>query len=337
MILILSDADDVHADKIEAALELIGRESIRLDVSQFPSMTSWSLRLGEGGSAELHTLRLATRDIDLRNVCAVWNRRLRSPAAPEGLTGVDTEFVRRESNGFLSGIWELLRDKIWVNPMDRARKAEGKAFQLAAAGAVGLRVPRTYMGNDPAEAARFCASIDGRLLYKPFTQFDRSRYQGGDDRGVYANIISASEVSDRSSDFRLAPCILQEYVEKACEVRATVVADACFAAEIHSQSSERSRIDWRRYDFKNTAYLPHLLPSEVEDKLLRLMETLGLLYGAIDLIVTPEGEYIFLEVNQAGQWYWIEELTGLRITERLAWLLAGLGTAEGRLARSVAT
>ena len=30
-------------------------------------------------------------------------------------------------------------------------------------------------------------------------------------------------------------------------------------------------------------------------------KNLGLLYGAIDMILTPSGEYVFLEVNESGQ------------------------------------
>jgi hypothetical protein len=34
-------------------------------------------------------------------------------------------------------------------------------------------------------------------------------------------------------------------------------------------------------------------------------ELLGLAFGCIDLIVTPEGEHIFLEVNEMGQFLWV--------------------------------
>ena len=30
------------------------------------------------------------------------------------------------------------------------------------------------------------------------------------------------------------------------------------------------------------------------------------MFGCIDFIVTPEGEYVFLEVNQMGQFLWVE-------------------------------
>ena len=109
--------------------------------------------------------------------------------------------------------------------------------------------------------------------------------------------------------------MFQEYVPKRIEIRATVIEREIFCAEIHSQQSERSRVDWRRYDFDNTPYFPHALPDHVRSKILQFMRRLGLLFGCIDMILTPEGEYVFLEVNQAGQWYWVELLTGLPITE----------------------
>ena len=37
-----------------------------------------------------------------------------------------------------------------------------------------------------------------------------------------------------------------------------------------------------------------------------LLRRLGLVFGCIDFIVTPEGEYVFLEVNQMGQFLWVE-------------------------------
>ena len=36
------------------------------------------------------------------------------------------------------------------------------------------------------------------------------------------------------------------------------------------------------------------------------MASLGLKFGCFDFIVTPDGEYVFLEVNEAGQFLWIE-------------------------------
>lgn len=68
-------------------------------------------------------------------------------------------------------------------------------------------------------------------------------------------------------------------------------------------------------------YLPHKLPKKIEDLCLRLVSELGLVYGAIDLILTPSDEYVFLEINPNGQWYWVEQLTKLPMLATLVDLL----------------
>ena len=47
-------------------------------------------------------------------------------------------------------------------------------------------------------------------------------------------------------------------------------------------------------------------------------DQLGLNYGAIDLIVTPEGEHIFLEINAGGQYEWLESETKLPFSAIIA-------------------
>ena len=41
----------------------------------------------------------------------------------------------------------------------------------------------------------------------------------------------------------------------------------------------------------------------------------GLFYGAIDLIRTVDGTYVFLEMNPFGQWAWVQDLCGLPLAE----------------------
>ncbi|WKC46934.1 hypothetical protein [Pseudomonas veronii] len=72
----------------------------------------------------------------------------------------------------------------------------------------------------------------------------------------------------------------------------------------------------------------HVLPARVQELIMLLMRELGLVFGCFDLILTPEGEYIFLEVNPNGQWLWIESLTGMKITSAIAALLARSATAN---------
>jgi glutathione synthase/RimK-type ligase-like ATP-grasp enzyme len=104
----------------------------------------------------------------------------------------------------------------------------------------------------------------------------------------------------------------------------TIVGNKIFSCEIDSQASKESRHDWRRSS--KIFSVPHKiinLPFSLEKKCIRLVEELGLLFGAIDIIKTPEDQYIFLEVNPNGQWLWIEQLTGAKISTAIADLLSG--------------
>ena len=55
-------------------------------------------------------------------------------------------------------------------------------------------------------------------------------------------------------------------------------------------------------------------PDDIRNRVALMIEELGLEYGALDFIVTPENEWYFLEINCMGQWLWIEQLTNLSIS-----------------------
>ena len=68
---------------------------------------------------------------------------------------------------------------------------------------------------------------------------------------------------------------------------------------------------------------PFELPNEIVQKCLALTKKFGLNYGAIDLILTKEDQYIFLEINCGGQYLWVEEITKQPITASVCRLLTG--------------
>jgi len=120
-----------------------------------------------------------------------------------------------------------------------------------------------------------------------------------------------------------APAIYQEAVPKAYEARAIVVGDRVLVCRIDSQASARTSLDWRHYDFDRVEHRPMTAPADVELALLALCRYFGLVFGAIDLIVTPDGRWVFLELNPNGQWGWLEEQGGLPVSRAIAEELIG--------------
>jgi glutathione synthase/RimK-type ligase-like ATP-grasp enzyme len=84
-------------------------------------------------------------------------------------------------------------------------------------------------------------------------------------------------------------------------------------------------VDWRRSRPHEVHWEKGELPRDVAERLVRLVAALGLVYGAADLIVTPEGRYVFLEVNPGGEWGMLEKELGLPIAAALADALASEG------------
>jgi glutathione synthase/RimK-type ligase-like ATP-grasp enzyme len=100
--------------------------------------------------------------------------------------------------------------------------------------------------------------------------------------------------------------IFQEKIDKAHELRVTILGEHVVTARLLSQETEATRVDWRA-GMGRVRVEPDRLPPDVEQACLRLMRRLGILFGAFDFIVTPEGEHVFLEVNPSGQFLWVEE------------------------------
>src|SRR6266850_1486894 len=121
----------------------------------------------------------------------------------------------------------------------------------------------------------------------------------------------------------LAPTIFQPYIEKAYELRCVVMGDKIFAAKLNSQEQESTRTDWRagKPDGGDVGHEVFDLPEPVQAALHRIIRGFEINFASIDLIVTPEGEFVFLDLNPNGQWLWLEDKLGLPLVASMADLL----------------
>jgi len=183
-------------------------------------------------------------------------------------------------------------------------------------------IPETVVTNDAAEARVAFARFGGQMIAKPV----RTGYIeiGGAPHAIYTSAVSASDLEDMSGA-ELSPVIYQPLIPKRCDVRVTVVGDQLFIAEIDSQGNEAAKVDWRRTD---DPLLPHRrgsIPDELAAAVREFMRRLGLTFGALDFVATPDGELVFLEVNPNGQWLWLDDQLELGISDTVAQWLAPEG------------
>ena len=118
------------------------------------------------------------------------------------------------------------------------------------------------------------------------------------------------------------PFNLSKTYWKKSELRITYVDGKIFVFVFDSQSDIAARIDWRQTINPNLPHKISYLPESIHKKIIDFMTKLGLVFGALDFIIKPNGEYIFLEVNPNGQWLWLDDILDLGITESIGnWLM----------------
>jgi hypothetical protein len=128
------------------------------------------------------------------------------------------------------------------------------------------------------------------------------------DGGIAVLFSSPIQEADLPEDstLRVSPGIFQARVPKAFELRVTAIGQHLFAAQLDSQSIPAAALDWRAAATE-VPVRPYSLPAHIADSCHRIMADLELVFGCFDIIVTPDGEYVFLEINEMGAFLWVEE------------------------------
>jgi hypothetical protein len=316
-VLIAAPPADDHAAEVAPRLRALGIDTRQLELGRVRDEVSVVLAYGLDEPPRF-ALREAGRELDPSRCATIWWWRPGSFTPDEAIPSPALrQFALREYHAAFAGLWHALPAR-WVNDPVRQDIASRKTYQLAVARECGLAVPRTLVTNDPDDARAFLETCrrGSRLdaVQKTLTPL-------AEEMGFTRRIQPAD--LDRLDGLRCAPAILQEYVD-GMDLRVVAVGGELFAMQLDASASahpEDCRRDWevvartaRRVD----------LPERVQGALRAMMDRLGLAYGAFDLRVLDDGRHVFLEVNPAGLWLYVEDATGHSITDAVVRLLAGL-------------
>lgn len=315
-VLIITSRADLHADHLSKKLVERAIPTARLNLDELPVNLSVGYTTEEGHSVWRVDDGSKSCLFKPEEVTAVWYRRPFITRYDRAEQKASVAFAGRETEAYLSDVCACLPDVKWINHPVRNQIAGNKLGQLRLARQLGFRIPETIVTNDEEEADRFIKRLaPQKVVYKtlsrPFVSETEETY-----RSVYTSLVEMSPQVARS--IKLAPCLFQECVEKDCELRITVVGEQVFATRLFSQEHISTAIDWRRDQHKvKLRQELCVLDPKIERLCVKLVKQLGLVFGAIDIIVTPKGEYVFLEINPNGQWLWMEVLLGAKISEAL--------------------
>ena len=315
VLIITHSEDNESVARVTEAIARKGGHTIRFDTDRYPTDVRLTAYYGTPGEERL-TLTNEAGEFDLREVESIWHRRLNPGARlPAGLD----KQLRRASLGEASAAAHGMLASLKAFRMDHLhhiRHAENKQLQLQVARELGLDIPRTLTTNDADAVRIFAKSCESGMVTKMLSSF--AIYDEGKELVVFTNAVKPEDLDDLSG-LSLCPATFQEMVPKSLEIRVTVVGLRVMSAAIDSQVSTRATHDWRRDGVRMLQdWRPYQLPLDVEEKILRLMDYFSLNYGAIDIILTPDGKHVFLELNPCGEFFWLERSPGLPISDAIA-------------------
>jgi glutathione synthase/RimK-type ligase-like ATP-grasp enzyme len=337
-ILIFSSMGEPCTQWVTRELDKSGSAYVLINFEDALINSQWSISIDMEHEA---VLRLSKRGSDgsLCRPSSVWMRRWGYPAFPSSFDDYSTAFAFNEISAVVASLPDVLESAKWINNQANERSASNKIAQLNLARRLGFLIPPTLVTTDEAKVREFLRQV-GRVIFKPVSAFQPQfrKFNAPANAKLSSNpdgiklgfgskteslIVFTQELTPDKLDLletiRWSPTIFQKRIDKKADIRVTVVGNRLFSCRIDSQSHPETETDFRMMNI--SGLLPHAivdLPAKLENDILLLMRNLGLSFGCLDFIQTIDDDFYFLEVNPAGQWLWIEQVTGAQISSAIA-------------------
>jgi glutathione synthase/RimK-type ligase-like ATP-grasp enzyme len=315
MILCLTHSNDFYTiDIVQAHLTKLGFPSFRLNTDEFA--IGYEMNYSKYHNFENYELKGFSNTIKSSDIHAVWYRKLWNFKTPQDLDPDYKATFVKEYQTYLQIFLNTLKHIPWMNDMQADHAVGGdKMHQLHKAYSFGLNIPRTLVSNSANIIRDFYKSCNAEVVMKLHGALSKS--MKGDTTFFPTTKLVESDLNQLDT-LVYCPMIFQEYIRKAYELRIAYVDGLVFAGKI---SSDNEKVDWRIASGKSFKWDHYELPSSITTKIHKMMTSLGLHFGAIDMIKNTDGHYIFLEVNPQGEWGMLQKYLNYPIGEAIAEML----------------
>lgn len=189
---------------------------------------------------------------------------------------------------------------VWINHPEATLRAEHKILQLRAAQNVGLKIPPTYIGQDPGSLRAFCSKHNlEKIIIK--------KVRGTLEIPLLTVQITPDELRDEAS-IRLCPAIYQAKVTGSRHLRLHV-----FGSEVIAVSIDSDALDWRPN--LNVPMKLFNLDQRHKEKLIALNKALGLEMSIMDAKIDNSGDLVWLEANPQGAFFFVQALSEVSLID----------------------
>jgi len=298
-IIVLSHPKDDHASPVQWALEQAGYQAACWSGVSWTEQEQASLLLDQVPSMNLGACRLENGDV-------IWLRQPDQPVHGPAVSAAGGKPAVSLYPAFfktLAYTLETLPVRC-INPFSGSCLVRNKAVQLRLAGTSGLKIPATLMSNAPAAVRDFFDKNPSNAICKAFASHVWQQ-QGSKDVVVTETFHISREQLPPDEVLTYAPAIYQQMVKKEFDVRVMLMGERIYSFALRTPGNS---LDWRRdAALRNLEVKAIPTPVHVESGILRFAQKAGVSFGAMDFAVDRSGEWWFLEINEQGQFLWLDE------------------------------
>jgi hypothetical protein len=288
----------MHAHAIAWAFRTAGVDVFDWGASPYPAEARLSLEIGS-----LQNPLVSTSGQHLSGTYAAWFRRLPNVDVHPDAPSPDVSFCHRQSSLFLDQSKYAFSPTLWVNHPTFALQAESKPLQLSIAKKLGILIPSTLISNDPTRIRQFAREHNGGIVLKSIRPGT-----WGEDSGAHHTTHTAFFDEREFSDdvLALCPAIFQTYIKPDIELRVTIFND--YALCLRIEHDDYRIPDWRpSINYKRSKKTLSLCDNELKTISCKILDQLNLNFGIVEFIVS-DGNLYFVEVNQAGSFFFLDQI-----------------------------
>ena len=296
MIVIIGSKEETHSLYMYAKIRSMGHRVCLLDSRKYPKNISidWS---PTENKAKFKIGDDSFSGDDIEGIYWRWYYGIPYEKVSNSDDAVNS-IIYRERTCLMSSVLCSLESKSY-NSIQAVELHQKKAYQSFLLAQNNIRIPKTMITNSPEEFIDFCKKFNKNVIYKPVRG------------GAYTKKVSGEDFTlEKLQRLEKAPIQLQAFIQ-GVDIRVFAFETGeIFPAKIAAKS-----VDFR--EDTSAKIEPVILPDKVCEDCIKILKLFGLKYSGIDIRLTPEGEYVFIEANPAPMFIHFENVTGFPISDTL--------------------
>lgn len=239
------------------------------------------------------------------DIKSVWAHRseinIEIPNFSSQLDKEEKNYLKRHQDTQVKFLIHLLHNKKCLGKFEKLNF--NKLLFLDVCKQLNIRIPKTLITREKVDLIPFFEEQENGVIVKSIARNFNHCVSVSDNEQIWqsgmTNPVDNTKLDRIPDEFDLS--MFQEKLNKKYELRVLYVAGKCFPLIIFSQKQSLSEIDYRLgLGGSEMRQCNFNLPPNLINQINLLMNALDLNIGCIDIVVTKQEEFVFLEVNPSG-------------------------------------